>query len=92
MAGAIWPLIVIPFMMLNQLNYHEISHSSLPAIIILIVAGLGVLPFGFGLYTFIRRSRAHTVALLFSVIISVITYGLYSAVFAYYILFSYGSF
>ena len=90
--GAVWPLIVIPFMIPGHLNYHNISKSSLPAIGILIFASLGILPFSYGLYTFFKRSRSRTVAILFSATISAISYWLYSMVLVYYTLFSYGSF
>ena len=92
MIGAVWPLILIPFMILNHLNFHNITKGSLQAIIILVVASLGVLPFGYALYTFFKRSLSPTVAILFSVTISAILYGLYSMILAYYILFSYGPF
>jgi hypothetical protein len=91
-AGSVWPLLVIPFMILGPLDYHNISKGSLPAIIILIVASLGLLPFSYGLYTLLNGSRSHTVAILFSVTISAISYGLYSMIFVYYTLFSYGAF
>jgi hypothetical protein len=91
-AGTLWPLIVIPFMVLGNLNYHSISISSLPAVGILIVASLGVLPFSYGLYTFFKRSRSRTVAILFSATISAILYWLYAMILVYYTLFSYGSF
>jgi hypothetical protein len=90
--GAVWPLGVIPFMMLNHLNYSALVKTSLPAITILIAASLGVLPFGYGLYTFMVQSRSRTVAILISVALSAILYCVYSGIFAYYILFSYGSF
>lgn len=32
--GAVWPLLVIPFMMLNHLNYAVLSKAALPAIFI----------------------------------------------------------
>lgn len=90
--GAIWPTLVIPFMILDRLSYHQISKSSLTAIFILIVAVAGLFPFSYGLYTFLNESRSRTVAILSSVTISAVVYGLYSMVFIYYTVFTYGAF
>ena len=92
MVGAVWPLVVIPLMVLGHLNYHNIMEGSLPAVIILIVASLGVLPFSYGLYTFFKKFRSHAVAIIFSAVISVISYWLYSMILVYYALFTYSSF
>jgi hypothetical protein len=85
--GAVWPIVVIPLIILIYLKAYDISDSSLPAIIILVVASLGVFPFGYGLYTFFRRSWSRTVAILFSVTISAISYWLYAMVLIHYTLF-----
>jgi hypothetical protein len=86
--GAVWPLVVMPLTILIYLKAYDVSDSSLPAIIILVVASLGIFPFGYGLYTFFRRSWSQTVAILFSVTISAISYWLYAMVLIYYTLFS----
>ena len=90
--GAVWPLLVIPFMTLGHLSYHNIAKGSFSAIIILIVAGLGALPLSYGLFTFFKGSRSQAIVIFFSFTISTIVYGLYSMIFAYYTLFSYGAF